>query len=226
MTIPLTVSDGGTTSTDYAGVPASLVFARGTTERGFIVRATDDRVDDDGEGVTLGFGALPQGVTAGSPATAEVSIDDDDARRVTVEPVVLSIDEGGSAGYTVVLDTEPERERERRRQRARGHRSDAVGGPPALHLRELEHGAEGDGERSAGRRRGGRRGDPEPHGDRRRLHGPGGRCGGGDGGGRRSGVDGGDADGGAGGGGRGRRGARGDGDGGARRGGRGPRTRW
>ena len=107
VTIPLTVSDGGTTSTDYAGVPASLVFARGTTERRFIVRATDDRVDDDGERVTLGFGALPQGVTAGSPATAEVSIDDDDARRVTVEPVVLSIDEGGSAGYTVVLDTEP-----------------------------------------------------------------------------------------------------------------------
>ena len=61
-----------------------MVFASGQTERTFTFSATDDTEDDDGESVTLGFGTLPAGVTAGSPNEATVSISDDDVPvRVT-----------------------------------------------------------------------------------------------------------------------------------------------
>ena len=67
VVIPLTAAAaGGATAegapgADYAGIPASLTFAAQETEQTFTVTATDDGVDD-GESVTLGFGApLPTG---------------------------------------------------------------------------------------------------------------------------------------------------------------------
>ena len=96
---------GGASSDDYRGVPESLVFQSDETEKSFTFSATGDDIDDDGESVALGFGALPTGVTAGTAAT--VSIDDDDMAGVTVSETALSVDEGGSAAYTVALDTEP-----------------------------------------------------------------------------------------------------------------------
>ena len=81
VTIPLTVTpDGGTTSADYGGVPASVVFASGDTERSFTVSATDDQVDDAGKRVILSFDDddLPERVTAGTIDTSVVSIDDND----------------------------------------------------------------------------------------------------------------------------------------------------
>ena len=75
ITIPITTSgQGGATSADYSGVPASLTFGATETEKSFTFSATSDNVDDDGEYVTLGFGTFPTGVTAGSPSTASVSI--------------------------------------------------------------------------------------------------------------------------------------------------------
>ena len=96
---------GGTGSEDYSGVPGSLVFQIGDTEQSFTFSATADDIDDDGESVALGFGTMPNGVSAG--ATATVTITDDDAAGVTVSETALSIDEGGNGSYTVVLDTEP-----------------------------------------------------------------------------------------------------------------------
>ena len=106
VTVLLTHDPRGDTGTeDYSGVPESLVFQIGDTEKSFTFTATADDIDDDGESVALGFGATPDGVTAGTTAT--VTITDDDTAGVTVSESVLSIDEGGSDTYTVVLDTEP-----------------------------------------------------------------------------------------------------------------------
>ena len=105
------VADGATaqgeTGADYSGIPASVTFASGETQQTFTVTATDDSEDDDGESVALSFGTLPDGVTAGSPATTTVNLADDDTRGVTLSTTELSVDEGDSDTYTVVLDAEP-----------------------------------------------------------------------------------------------------------------------
>ena len=99
------VPQGNTGSADYPGVPESLVFQIGDTEKSFTFSATADDIDDDGESVALGFGTMPDRVTAG--ATATITITDDDAAGVTISESALSIDEGASDTYTVVLDTKP-----------------------------------------------------------------------------------------------------------------------
>ena len=55
----------------------------------------------------LGFGTLPERVAAGSPGTSTVTLTDDDARGVTVSETELTIAEGESGSYTVVLGSEP-----------------------------------------------------------------------------------------------------------------------
>ena len=56
----------GATSGDWSGVPSSLTFDPGDTSKSFTVTAIDDTVEDDGEMVELGFGALPEGFVAGA----------------------------------------------------------------------------------------------------------------------------------------------------------------
>ena len=98
--IPFTAtSTTGAAASDYT-VPASVSFAANDTEKTFTVTAVDDDVDDDDETVTLTLGyLLPGGVSAGSPATATVTLTDNDT--VTGAPSVLSVwlssDPGG--GY-------------------------------------------------------------------------------------------------------------------------------
>ena len=84
---------GGASSADYSGVPASVTFNSGETSKTFTFTATDDSVDDDGESVKLTFTNLPTGVTEGTTKETEVSITDDDDPSVTVE--------FGSATYSV-----------------------------------------------------------------------------------------------------------------------------
>ena len=109
VTVPLTAAAGGGGSVDdYSGVPAEVVFtAGGALSRTFTLTAEDDAVDDDGETVELGFGTLPERVAAGSPGTSTVTLTDDDARGVTVSETELTIAEGESGSYTVVLGSEP-----------------------------------------------------------------------------------------------------------------------
>ncbi len=120
VVIPLTATaTGGATAQDeadpdYAGIPSSLTFGANETEKTFTVTATDDSIDDDGEGVTLGFGApLPDGVTLGSEATATVSLTDNDNPAVTVTFGASSYtasEDGAEAIMTVRLSAAPERE--------------------------------------------------------------------------------------------------------------------
>ena len=64
----------GATSADWTGVPPNVTFASGDTQKTFIVMAYDDQVEDDGESVELGFGALPAGVARGTPSVATVEL--------------------------------------------------------------------------------------------------------------------------------------------------------
>ena len=85
----------GATAADYSGVPPSVTFGASDTSKTFTLTATDDSVDDDGESVKIGFGTLPPGVVTGSPATATVSLVDNDVAGW--EPPTVSF---GAARYT------------------------------------------------------------------------------------------------------------------------------
>ena len=106
------INQGGATTADYSGVPTSLTFSSGDTEKTFVFTAETDTVDDDVESVNLSFGpTLPTGVTAGTPATSTVTITDDDDPQVTVTfgAASYTVAEGSSRTVTVSLDADPER---------------------------------------------------------------------------------------------------------------------
>ena len=112
VTIPIPRSNQvGAGNGDYSGVPTSLTFNSGDTEKSFTFTAVQDIVDDDGESVLLSFGTLPTGVSAGSPATATVNITDDDVPTVTAryEQSIYTVAEGSSVVIKVILSTDPER---------------------------------------------------------------------------------------------------------------------
>lgn len=82
VTIALTATPGrGATPADYR-VPGTVTFGRDHTAATIEVTALRDSDVDHGETVTVGFGALPPGVVAGTPATATVTLGDD-LRRFT-----------------------------------------------------------------------------------------------------------------------------------------------
>ena len=113
VTIPITkTNQGGATSSDYSGVPASVTFNTGETSKTFTFAATADTVDDDGESVKLTFGTMPAGVSAGSTSETTISIDDDDLPAdvdVTFEQSSYTVAEGSSVSVKVKLSVAPER---------------------------------------------------------------------------------------------------------------------
>ena len=112
VTIPIE-DDGqdGATSGDYSGVPESVVFNTGEANKTFVVTATQDEVDDDGESVKLSFGTLPSGVSAGSPNETVINIGDDDHPAVTLTfgAASYTVSEGADVSVTLKLDKAPER---------------------------------------------------------------------------------------------------------------------
>ena len=112
VTVPLEVTTGGASSTDYTLSEMSVTFDAGEMSATFTVTAEDDSEDDDGESITIGFGTLPAGVTAGSPETTTVSLVDDDDPAVTVQfgAASYTATEGGTmATVEVTLSADPER---------------------------------------------------------------------------------------------------------------------
>ena len=105
--IPLVATGQGAALTDYS-VPTSVTFNATEKLKTITFTATPDSIDDDGESVLLAFGTpLPTGVSEGTTATTTVSIDDDDGAGVSVSRAALTIDEGNSGSYTIVLDSQP-----------------------------------------------------------------------------------------------------------------------
>ena len=112
VTVPINhTPQGGATSADYSGVPTSVTFNSGDTEKTFSFAAASDSVDDDGESVKLTFGTLPTGVTEGTTNESVVSITDDDVPAVTVsyEQGTYTVAEGSSTTVKVQLGVAPER---------------------------------------------------------------------------------------------------------------------
>ena len=97
----------GASPADYTVAPTVTFDAGGQLMQTLRVTAQDDRIDDDGEGVALGFGGLPAGVTAIAPHGARIDIVDDDRRGVLVTPTSVDVEEGGTATYEVELGSEP-----------------------------------------------------------------------------------------------------------------------
>ncbi len=105
LTIPITTDP---TSGDFSLSATSLTFASGDQSKAFTVTASED-ADLDDETVTLSFGTLPTGVTAGTPSSAAVTLedDDDDAEALTVtfgKSTYTAIENGAAASVTVGLD--------------------------------------------------------------------------------------------------------------------------
>ena len=111
VTIPLsTTNQGGASDSDYSGVPASVTFSSGETEKTFAFTAADDYLEDGGESVKLSFGILPDRVSAGTTDEATVSISNSIAQNsltVTFDFSEQVLSEGGTATVTVRLNIAP-----------------------------------------------------------------------------------------------------------------------
>ena len=108
ITVPITKApQHGASEADYSGVPPNVTFNANDTEKTFSFTAATDSVDDDGESVKLTFGTMPTRVSEGTANETVVSITDDDTDGVTVSETALTILEGNSDTYTVVLNTQP-----------------------------------------------------------------------------------------------------------------------
>ena len=95
-------------NTDVTADPASLTFTTSNWNSAQTVTVTAGQDDDAADGTAV-LTHDPSGADYGSvsDATVDVNVIDDDTRGVTVTPTSLTINEGGSGTYTVVLDTQP-----------------------------------------------------------------------------------------------------------------------
>ena len=103
----VTVAISGASETDLTVSPSSLTFTTGnwdTAQTVTVKAAADDDAEDDD--VTLTHTASGGGYGSVSK-NLKVTINDDDTAAITVSESALTIKEGGSDTYTVVLDTQP-----------------------------------------------------------------------------------------------------------------------
>ncbi len=90
----------------YPGVPQSVTFAATATSASFSFSAgTDDLVVEDDETVTVSFGALPEGVTAGSRSTTTMTIEDNDEPNWALSVVPASIAEASTSSSSVSVSS-------------------------------------------------------------------------------------------------------------------------
>ena len=96
-----------TDNTDVTAEPASLTFTTtnwNTAQTVTVSAGQDDDTSDDTATVTHTVSGY--GTVSTAPAVS-VTVTDNDTRGVTVTPTSLTVNEGGSGTYTVVLDTQP-----------------------------------------------------------------------------------------------------------------------
>ena len=97
VTIPLRLTDDSAEPSDHGTLASITVGSNQTSGTGTI--ATNHDADEDDERFTVALGNLPASVTAGSPASVQVRIRDDDGG----EPPV-----GETAGASGAVELEPE----------------------------------------------------------------------------------------------------------------------
>ena len=113
VTIPITVLSQSTADPDdylvddhagYASDPG-LTFSPGETFGYIFIKAVLDTVDENTETVVLGFGALPAGISEGSPSRSTVEIKD--AIQVSFANSSYTVEEGGGGVEVVVKLNKP-----------------------------------------------------------------------------------------------------------------------
>ena len=103
VSIPLTVADGTSEPTDRGTLASIRISSGRTSGTGRIATRQDDDSDDETFTVSVDAARLPATVTAGSPTSVEVTIDDDDTPTVSLAVEPRTLTEGGSATVTVTL---------------------------------------------------------------------------------------------------------------------------
>ena len=104
----VTVTVGGA-SGDVTVNPPSLTFTTGnySTVQSVAVSAAQDLDGDTDPDVTLTHSASGGGYGSVSIDNVVVTVTEDDTKGVTVSSGTLTVDEGGTGSYTLVLDTQP-----------------------------------------------------------------------------------------------------------------------
>ena len=111
--VPITTTNqGGASASDYSGVPASITFNSGDTEKTITFTAVQDSLNESGERVKLSFGTLPARVSEGTPDETTVSISDSVQGQRTPPTVhfgaaTYTVAEGGGVAVAVTLSKAP-----------------------------------------------------------------------------------------------------------------------
>ncbi len=107
-TITYTVAGTSTATmdTDYTMLSGMVVVPASLSSVNIPVTIDDDDVDEANETVIL-FLSAGSGYTVGTDDVHTLTITDNDTRGLTFNPETLTVDEGGSEGYTVILTSEP-----------------------------------------------------------------------------------------------------------------------
>ena len=108
----VTVTVSGHDGTDVSVTPSTLTFTSGNweTPQTVTVNAAQDEDAAPDQAVTLAHavGSVEDTIYNGiDPESVTVTIEEDDAARVSIDPTELTVPEGGDNSYTVVLDTQP-----------------------------------------------------------------------------------------------------------------------
>ena len=104
----VTVAIAGHGDTDLTLSAGNLIFTPenwGAPQRVTVTAGQDDDAVPDT--VTLSHDASGGDYGGVSAHTVEVTIDEDDTARITVNPTALTVTEGNRETYTVILDTQP-----------------------------------------------------------------------------------------------------------------------
>ena len=102
VTVTLTATNASTAGSGDYSLPAAFTIASGATTGTGTVSITNDDLDEGNETIILSATASGLNVTG-----VTVTITDNDTHGVTVSGTSVSVAEGSTATYTVVLDSQP-----------------------------------------------------------------------------------------------------------------------
>ena len=111
LTVNVTVSETGGDMVAASNEGARTVtFLANAATATLSVTTASDSVDEANSVVTATISAdtgSPAGYSVGTPASAMVTVEDNDTRGVTVSATALPVNEGSTGTYTVVLNSQP-----------------------------------------------------------------------------------------------------------------------
>ena len=103
VTIPVVLQTTGSASSDDLTLDESVTFEAGDIQQTVSFAATDDDLVEGAETATLKFGALPDGVTAGSTSTATLTLTDADQADISFSVGANQIAEGGETQLSFAI---------------------------------------------------------------------------------------------------------------------------